>query len=1264
MNSKFKKIIATVLVLVMVAGIAPLNGLAVDNGGATESVSVQETESTNFLGTISKFIKSIFYSRITFDTNGGSEIEDIYALKLLVKVKEPDAPTKEGYTFAGWDPQLPSRMPLRNMTVRALWEEKTYTVNWFVDGAKVKETTCKFNHPIEYYTPEKEGYTFLGWKDFPNLMPAEDINLYAEFSINTYTVTWVADNNREVVSYDYGETIETAADPVKEGYTFIGWSGEKFDIMPAHDVEYVAQFSVNSYTATFLTERGSFPTGDKSVAVTTNYGENIKVPDLPSREGYTFAGWDVLVPETMPAEDITLNATWISRDDTPYTVETYVMDINGEYPGPQINQYAGTSDTLVTYTPNEIEGFHIDDKSILTINVEPNGSGVIKVYYARNEYTVTFVIDNSIDEDVVETYLYGQAVVPPEELERGGHAFAGWRPEIAEMVTADATYTAKWESTVRIIETVDNRTYDNAVLSLPNQITDSDFDVEAALNDKYYLERALASVKDYSRINLESLNAETIVISNDNHLALQFANKEYTAQCVNNMPKMEGVKYAEPDKIQQLEDPVIYNDIPYTEGASWGKQYIKADQYSYYLERTEQNTKNINVAVIDSGLDVEHPYFEGRLSPVSASYLGEDGRVLSGLANVQDSNFHGTHVTGIIIDCTENLTNISIIPIKVINSQSICSDEAVARAIQFAIDSDANVINLSLCGKHSQSVDEEIQAAIDEGIVVVVAAGNSGANISDNNLGEDGENVLLCPAHIEGAIVVGAIDESGTRADFSDYGEELDLVAPGVGIKSRAPLTFKKMFAPEYDDIPDIKFGMTLPGTSQAAPHIAAAAAMYILAYPEYSPAEIEKLIKQYCVDLGETGKDDYYGYGTLNMYNSIPDCKVSFNANGGSTPQTVTVKSTGTVTMPSSTKSYKITYNANGGTVSKSFDTKYCTLEGWYNSPDLVGTKYIVGENNQVIRDSIYYAKWTDPIAGDYPTASRSNFKFDGWWTAANGGTQFSSSTVMTGNMTIYAHWSQCTITYHANGGSGGPSTQNGYNNVTISTSKPSRNDYMFLGWSTSSSATSPSYFAGGSINLTSNVDLYAVWGRRSVTLSKSSDTINQNLYSNDGSTGADNVVRFVGEETMYIKFTLPTPSYQNVSDLSGYTGWKAESYPNNALEPYFSGNEVYVTQPGTYNFKYYVNGYASDAYQLNLSLYFVPWANNWSYFKEPDDRNGSYPDIQKNGQRINIISLHHNCYTQRYGGYGECYGYVHCEDKNGVERYGYVYLFKPSGQ
>ena len=296
----------------------------------------------------------------------------------------------------------------------------------------------------------------------------------------------------------------------------------------------------------------------------------------------------------------------------------------------------------------------------------------------------------------------------------------------------------------------------------------------------------------------------------------------------------------------------------------------------------------------------------------------------------------------------------------------------------------------------------------------------------------------------------------------------------------------------------------------------------------------------------------------------------------------------------------------------------------------------------------------------GTLPTATRSGYTFNGWFTSSSGGTKITESTTVTvtSNQTLYAQWTKIeyTLSFSANGGSGAPSAQKGYGYITISSTKPTRSDYMFLGWSESSSASSASYSAGGSINLTSNKTLYAVWGKRSVTLSRYSDTIRQDLFN--GKYGADNVTRFVNDNTIYLEYSLPSYSCNNVSDLSGYTGWKVESKPGNATTKIQDGY-LYVTQPGTYKLKYYANGYASSEYTLNLSFYFTPWANGWSFFIYADDSKGSYASINKYGQQIDVYSLTLGPSTKN--GNGECYGYVYCADKNGSYHYGYVYLFPP---
>lgn len=967
-----KKVVSLLIAFVMIASVVFTTPVVAYTDTIVNSISNNEENTSEESGFMA-LIHAIFFSKLSFDSNGGSEIPDQYALKLFGKFKTPSEPTKEGYTFAGWEPEIPSHAPLfGNINVKAKWDANTYSIKWIVDGIVVNESTYKFNQAIDYYYPEKEGYTFLGWKDFPTLMPAEDINLYAEFSINSYTVSWVVDNDREVVSYNYGETINTVANPIKEGYTFKGWDGETFDTMPAHDVEYTAKFNVNSYKSTFTTEKGSFPAGDKTVEILTDFGEVVHQPDSPIREGYIFGGWDTLVPETMPAKDLSFNATWISRDDTPYTVETYVMDINGNYPEPQINTYEGTSDTTATYSKG-LKGFHIDKSiSTLSTNINPDGSGLLKVYYARNEYTVTFVVNNSIDEDVVQKYLYGQTLVSPEGLKRGGHAFAGWSPKLPAKVTSNATYTAMWESTVTIVETVDSVAYANQLKTLiEDQMSNASFDIEEAENDAYYSSRLIAGCKSYDSIDYSETDAEIVITNPEGIVVLQYNDEKLAKNDEEQIKSIDDVLFVEPDMLASTYDSA---DL------TWGKPYISADAYEHYLE-FNNFFDMVTVAVVDSGVDLDHSYLANRLSSGGYDFVDCD-------EEPDDDYGHGTHVAGIIASCTAGL-NIKILPMKVMMSNGKGYNSIIAQGILQAANMNADVINLSLGCNKSALLDKAVNdAIIIKGAVVCVAAGNDHI-----------DTAKVSPANVEAAIVVGSIANDNSIAPYSNYGSSVDVVAPGENISS----TYL-----------DGSYAI-MRGTSMATPHVAAAAAMFKLAVPTSTPAQIEAKIKNYCIDLGSTGRDDIFGYGVLNMYNAIPDCTVSFNTNGGSASNSKTVKSTEDIVLPKPTKSYKITLNANGGSVGTTVYYRDCTLEGWYKSSSLTGTRYAPNAAYMTHKDETLYAKWTDPDrdAINDPVSREPQFEFLGWYSEASGGTKYDSLKKITGNITLYAHWRARTKVY-----------------------------------------------------------------------------------------------------------------------------------------------------------------------------------------------------------------------------------------------------------
>ena len=183
---------------------------------------------------------------ITFDTNGGSEIAPI-TQDYGTEITAPDNPTRKGYTFKGWDKEIPETMPAENITVKAQWE------------------------------------------------------------VNQYTITFDTNGGSEIapITQDYGTEITAPDNPTRKGYTFKGWDKEIPKTMLAENITVKAQWEINQYTITFDTNGGS-----EIAPITQDYGTEITAPDNPTRKGYTFKGWDKEIPKAMPAENITITARW------------------------------------------------------------------------------------------------------------------------------------------------------------------------------------------------------------------------------------------------------------------------------------------------------------------------------------------------------------------------------------------------------------------------------------------------------------------------------------------------------------------------------------------------------------------------------------------------------------------------------------------------------------------------------------------------------------------------------------------------------------------------------------------------------------------------------------------------------------------------------------------------------------------------------------------------------------------------------------------
>ncbi|MBO6187466.1 MAG: leucine-rich repeat protein [Prevotella sp.] len=213
------------------------------------------------------------------------------------------APTKDGYTFSGWS-EIPEVMPAHDVTVTGTFSINKYKLTYMVDDEEYNSYELDYGASI---TPEpaptKEGYTFSGWSEIPETMPAHDLTVTGSFTINKYKLTYMVDGE-EYKSYllDYGASITLETVPTKEGYTFSGWS-EIPERMPAHDLTVTGTFTINKYKLTYMVDDEEY----KSYVL--GYGTTITPETEPTKEGYTFSGWSE-IPETMPAHDVTVTGSF------------------------------------------------------------------------------------------------------------------------------------------------------------------------------------------------------------------------------------------------------------------------------------------------------------------------------------------------------------------------------------------------------------------------------------------------------------------------------------------------------------------------------------------------------------------------------------------------------------------------------------------------------------------------------------------------------------------------------------------------------------------------------------------------------------------------------------------------------------------------------------------------------------------------------------------------------------------------------------------
>ncbi|MGL4615034.1 MAG: InlB B-repeat-containing protein, partial [Shewanella sp.] len=381
----------------------------------------------------------------SFDLNGGTSAAlDDQIIDFGATLAEPATPTRDNYEFVGWNTAADgsgttwnftsNTMPAEAITLYAIWDASSYNVHFNTNSGVgvIPAQTIKHGFKISAPStnPTKVGYTFVSWNtkadgtgttwDFENdLMPTNELTLYAIYSTNKYVTTFNLNGGTSVIpqaqTVDYNSTLTEPEIPTKNGYIFIEWNTESdgsgtawnfnTSLMPANDQTLYAQWTKNNYQVTF-----DIQGGDSSVpqVQTIDFDSKVTEPAVPTKEGSTFVSWNTaadgsgttwnFATDKMPANNITLYAQWsINKYTVSYNInggdsqkpENQTIDFDSKVVEPAVPTKVGS--TFVSWNTQadgkgKIWNFATDKM--------PANNITLYAQWSINKYTVSFNVNS------------------------------------------------------------------------------------------------------------------------------------------------------------------------------------------------------------------------------------------------------------------------------------------------------------------------------------------------------------------------------------------------------------------------------------------------------------------------------------------------------------------------------------------------------------------------------------------------------------------------------------------------------------------------------------------------------------------------------------------------------------------------------------------------------------------------------------------------------------------------------------------------------
>ena len=394
---------------------------------------------------------------VTLDLGGGTLGNSSEDIQIIVKtgseftapasdgLNRPDGDTGNFFMWRGSNGKFyvpGDSVPADVTALTVQWTDPTYAVTLHPNGGTINNgNVTEYIYGVGATLPTADdmtytGHTFKGWYDNESLTgdPVTAIGgtemgnkeYWAKWEINQYTITFDTAGGSEIapITQDYGTAVTAPEPPAKPGYTFTGWNPALPATMPAENLTVTAQWTVNQYTITFATDGGS-----EVAPITQDYGSAITAPAAPTREGYTFTGWDKTIPATMPAGDMTITVQWTVNQYTiiydldggtaegnpdTYTVETDAFTLkNPTRPGHTFTGWSGT-------------GLTGEDNLTLTIPKGSTGDRSYTAHWSLNTYSITYDLDGGTASGNPDFYTVESSTITLNPPTRTGYTFIGW----------------------------------------------------------------------------------------------------------------------------------------------------------------------------------------------------------------------------------------------------------------------------------------------------------------------------------------------------------------------------------------------------------------------------------------------------------------------------------------------------------------------------------------------------------------------------------------------------------------------------------------------------------------------------------------------------------------------------------------------------------------------------------------------------------------------------------------------------------------------